>query len=158
VSLSDSSLFPQGADIRTLNSAIILLTPKTREDRFKSKISILIKEAIGHFPGGGRKGVKMERKILVLLGLVILLLKPTLALSDCVDLKRSTGWYVQGAHTIIFYDGNRPLAAVDVWNCTVNPSSDIRLLQNYVCDADKIVVDGEKCNIMTVYSASGRTY
>ncbi len=96
----------------------------------------------------------MKRRILVLLGLVILLVKPNLALSDCVDLRRATSWYVRGGHTIIFYDEKRPLASVDVWACTVNPSSNVRLLQDYVCDADKIVIDGEECNIMTVYSAS----
>ena len=100
----------------------------------------------------------MERKILVLLSLVILWFMPTFAFSDCVDLGRSTGWYVQGAHTIIFYEGTRPLADVDTWDCTLNPSSNIRLLQKYICDGDKIIVDGNRCNIMSVYSASSSSF
>jgi hypothetical protein len=51
----------------------------------------------------------MRKEILILCGLGILLLPPTLASSDCVDLRRSTIWHVQGGHTIIFYDRVAPL-------------------------------------------------
>ncbi len=96
----------------------------------------------------------MRKKILILFGLGILLLPPTLASSDCVNLRRSTSWYVQGGHTIIFYDGIRPLASPDISGCTMNPSSNIHLVKNYVCDNDNIIIDGEQCSIMIVSSAS----
>ena len=96
----------------------------------------------------------MTVKTIILLGLAILLLLPTLASSDCVDLGRSTGWYIREEHKVIFYAGTRPLASLDIPGCTINSSSDIRLIKNYVCDEDNIIVDGEKCSIMTVSSAS----
>jgi len=99
----------------------------------------------------------MRKKILILLSFAILL-SPNLALSDCVDLGRSTSWYAQGARTIIFYVGPRPIAYVDIWNCTADPSSTIRLVKTYVCDGDKIIVDGDECTIMTVSSASAGSY
>jgi hypothetical protein len=96
----------------------------------------------------------MRKKILILFGFAILLLLPTLASSDCVDLRRSTSWYIQGGHKIIFYEGMRPMAFLDISYCTMNSSSDIRLLKTYVCNNDNIVIDGEKCSIMTVSTAS----
>jgi len=46
----------------------------------------------------------MRRRILILLGFAILLLLPPLASSDCVDLGRSTSWYVQGGITRIYIE------------------------------------------------------
>jgi hypothetical protein len=106
----------------------------------------------------GRRRWKMRRKILILLGLMILLLSPTLASSDCVDLGGSTSWYVRDGHTIIFYEGMTPLALLDISGCIVSSSSNIHLLKNYVCDNDKIIIDGEECSIMTVSSASTGSY
>ncbi len=96
----------------------------------------------------------MRKKMFVLLGLVILLLFPPLILADCLDLGGYTSWYVQGAHTILFYQGFRPIASVDVPYCWVRPESSIRLIKNYVCDADYVIVDGDKCTIGTISSAS----
>jgi hypothetical protein len=83
----------------------------------------------------------------------LVLLFSNIVFSDCVDLKRSNGWYAQGGHTIIFYVGFTPIARVEV-RCPVNPSSTIRPMTSYICDSDSIVVDGEVCNIMTVSSSS----
>ncbi len=85
---------------------------------------------------------------------VIALLLPHVVFSDCVDLGRSTGWYVQGDHTLMFYSGKAPIARVTVPNCSIKPSSMVRLASNYLCDSDKVDIDGEACNIMTVTSAS----
>ncbi len=96
----------------------------------------------------------MGRKMLILLGLGISLLFPNQGLADCLDLGAYTSYYVQGGHTIIFYQGVRPIATVDVPYCSIRPESSIRLIKNYVCDADYIIVDGEKCTIGTVSSSS----
>ena len=85
--------------------------------------------------------------------ITLVLLSSNIVFSDCVDLTRSNGWYVQGGHTIIFYVGFTPIACVDM-RCPVKPSSTIRPMTNYICDSDSIVIDGGVCNIMTVSSSS----
>jgi hypothetical protein len=85
--------------------------------------------------------------------IMLLPLSSNSVFSDCVDLTRSTGWYIQGGHTIIFYIGMTPIAHVDV-RCPIKPSSTIRPMTNYICDSDSIVIDGEVCNIMSVHSSS----
>ncbi len=102
--------------------------------------------------------VAMGKKVAVLLGVVVALLSPSIVFSDCVDLGRSTSWYVQGGHSIIFYGGLMPIARVDVPYCALNPSSSIGLLKNYVCDGDKIIIDGSGCTIMNVSSSSTGAY
>ena len=92
----------------------------------------------------------MKKKFLLLLGLAVLLYSPKLALSDCTDLGRSTGVSVQDDKTIVYYMGNRPLAQIVLQDCSVNASSNIRLLKSYVCDSDSVVVDGQECAIMTL--------
>jgi hypothetical protein len=96
----------------------------------------------------------MRKKIVILLGLGIVLLSPSVVLPDCIDLGRSTSLYVQGGHSIIYYAGLMPIARLDVPYCAVSPSSSIRLIKNYVCDGDKIMIDDSVCMIMTVSSAS----
>jgi hypothetical protein len=84
---------------------------------------------------------------------------PDLALSDCVAIGGLfTSFYIQGGHSIIFYNGSWPVAYVDVPYCTINPSSTVRLTKNYVCDGDKIIVDNEACTIMSVYSPATRSF
>jgi hypothetical protein len=100
----------------------------------------------------------MKQLILVTLCLTVLFLSPNPVFSDCMDLGRSTSWYAQGGHTIIFYNGPTPLARVDVPYCVVQPSSSIRLIKNYTCDSDDIIVDGGPCSIMTITSASSGTF
>jgi hypothetical protein len=95
----------------------------------------------------------MKRILFLMVVTSLVLLFSNIVFSDCVDLKRSNGWYVQGSHTIIFYVGFTPIARVDV-RCPVKPSSTIRPMTNYICDSDSIVIDGEVCNIMTVNSSS----
>jgi hypothetical protein len=96
----------------------------------------------------------MGKRIFVLTSFWIFLFSPDLVFSDCTDLGLMTSWYVQGDQSIIFYQGNSPLAQVDLENCTVNSSSNIRLLKTYVCNGDQILIDGRDCNIMTVTLAS----
>lgn len=100
----------------------------------------------------------MKKKTLILLGLSVLLSFPKVVLSDCTDLGSATSSYAQGARTIIFYRQNTPIAQVDLQNCTVNPGSSIRLLKGYMCDSDSVIVDGEKCAIMTLRSTSAGSF
>ena len=96
----------------------------------------------------------MGKKVVVLLGVAVTLFSPSTVFSDCADLGRATSWYVQGGHSIIFYGGLMPIARVDVPYCALSPSSSIRLLKGYVCDGDKIIIDGSGCLIMSVSSSS----
>jgi len=107
----------------------------------------------------GMKGaVAMGKKVVVLLGVAIVLLSPAVVLPNCVDLGRASSLYVQGGHSIIFYWGVSPIGRVNVPYCSVSPSSSIRLLKNYVCDGDKIIIDGSGCVIMNVSSSSTGSY
>jgi hypothetical protein len=103
----------------------------------------------------GRKGFF---PLLMLMGVTIALLCPGLVLSDCVDLKRATGSYVQGGHSIIFYEGLRPISRVDVPYCALSPTSSIRLITSYICDGDNIIIDGSACTVISVYSASTSSF
>jgi len=94
----------------------------------------------------------MKKNIFFLLMLTVWLFSPGVAVSDCTDLSRSTSWYVQDEHTIIFYAQNSPIAQIDLQDCAVSASSNIRLLKSYMCDSDRIVVDGQECAIMTLKS------
>jgi multisubunit Na+/H+ antiporter MnhB subunit len=92
----------------------------------------------------------MKKKRLILISFGILLLIPTLASADCLDLGGFTGWVVEGSHTLVFYMGTRPIARLEIPNCTIRPSSSIFLIKSYVCDTDDIMIDNEKCSILTV--------
>ena len=89
------------------------------------------------------------KKIWMMTGLAILLF-PTFASADCADLGRYTNWILESAHTVVFYAAQRPLARVEIPNCEIRPLSTIRLMNSYVCDSDKIVIDGISCNIISV--------
>ena len=93
---------------------------------------------------------KMREKILILISLGIFLFIPALAFADCLDLGGFTGWVVEDTHTIVFYMGTRPLARLEIPNCTIRPSSSILLIKSYVCDTDSLMVDGEQCSIITL--------
>jgi hypothetical protein len=97
----------------------------------------------------------MKNKILILLSLFVLVFSPNLVLSDCTDFSRATSSYPLDGRTIIFYGQYAPIAQVVLLTCSVNASSNIRLLKNYMCDSDSLIVDGKKCAIMTLNSATG---
>ncbi len=96
----------------------------------------------------------MGKKMVILAGLAIVLLSPSLVISDCVDFRRSTSFYVAGGHSVTFYSGLTPIGRVEIPYCALSPSSNIRLLQTYVCDGDNILVDDSRCVIMSVYPGS----
>ena len=99
----------------------------------------------------------MKKNILMLLSLGILLVLPRLAASDCLSFGRATGWYVQDENTIIFYSQIKPVAKIVLQDCAVSPSSDIRLLKTYMCEADSLLIDGKECAILSLISASSGT-
>lgn len=96
----------------------------------------------------------MKRTILILLSLMIGLLVPNLALADCLDLGNFTSWFRQDNHTIIIYRGARALAILKIPDCDIQPGSSIRLLRSYVCDSDKIIINGAEYSIWSVQSLS----
>ena len=100
----------------------------------------------------------MKKVILVLFGILILLFSANPVLSGCTDFGRVTNWYVQDEDTIIFYSQNRPIAKIVLQDCSVNSSSNIRFLKNYLCDGDNLLVDGEDCSIMSLISASSGSF
>ena len=89
------------------------------------------------------------KKIWWLLSLVLALF-PTLVSADCVDLERFTNWILETSHTVLFYNGQTPLARVEIPYREITPLSTIRLLNSYVCDSDEIMVDSVACRIITV--------
>ncbi len=96
----------------------------------------------------------MRKKVVLLLSFMMLLLFSTQVLADCVSLASFTDWFAQDTHHVVFYRGSRPLGTLNVPDCSIKPSSTILLNTSYVCDSDKIIIDGQECTIMTVTSAS----
>jgi hypothetical protein len=92
----------------------------------------------------------MKKRIPILLSLPILFLLPALVSADCLDLGGYTSWVLEDTHTVVFYMGERPIARLQIEDCTISPSSTIRLIKSYVCDSDSIEIDGETCSIITV--------
>jgi len=84
-----------------------------------------------------------------MLSLAILLF-PAFVSADCADLERYTSWILETSHTIVFYAVQRPFARVEIPNCEIHPLSTIRLLNSYVCNSDKIMIDGISCHIISV--------
>lgn len=70
--------------------------------------------------------------------------------ADCADFSRYTSWAVQDEEKIVFYRGPVPIAIITLQGCRAAPNSGIRLTKAYLCDGDKIVVDGEECNIISI--------
>ena len=96
----------------------------------------------------------MGNILFVLWGILFLLTGPALCLSECVDLGRADSHGIQGAHTVIFYTGMKPVARVEVPYCMLYQDSIIRLTRTYACDGDQLVVDGALCIIGTLSSAT----
>ncbi len=101
----------------------------------------------------------MTKKILILFYLALLpLFLENLALADCLDFSRAKSWYVEGGHTIVFYSGMTPIARVEVPYCGIHPDSQLRIIKKYMCDTDRIIVDGDTCTISSITSGSGSSF
>jgi hypothetical protein len=89
------------------------------------------------------------RKIFIAL-LVFTLLLPNLLLADCLYFSGYTSWVVESERKIIFYRGDTPFATITLQDCKANPNTSIRLTKGYMCESDRIIIDGEECLIMSL--------
>ncbi len=96
----------------------------------------------------------MVKRSVLVLSVAMILLSSILALADCVSLASFTDWVAQDTHKVVFYRGTRPLGILNVPDCSVKPSSTVIIIKSYVCDLDKIIIDGEECTVMAVKSAA----
>jgi hypothetical protein len=92
----------------------------------------------------------MRKEIIIFFILGVFLFLPNLVSADCLDLGEFTSWVVEDEHTVVFYRQSRPMARLEIANCSIGSSSNIRLIESYVCDSDDIMIDNEKCHIMTL--------
>lgn len=92
-----------------------------------------------------------ERLVFLVL---ILLFLPNLVWADCVDATRVTSYYIQGAHDFILYNRLTPAAYVNVPWCNIFSDSVIQSTAGYICDGDKVIIDGQACDIFSVRSSS----
>ncbi len=72
------------------------------------------------------------------------------AWAACVNLGTATKWQRIDSHKIIIYRGSRAVALLDIPYCFVYSTSDIRIVKNSVCNWEKIILDGEICDIRRV--------
>ena len=93
----------------------------------------------------------MKRNFLIMLCLFFLLVLPKVASADCLSVGPFDNFIVQGDDTVILYYGSVALVQIEL-NCSVNPKSKIRLLKNYCCDGDDIMIDDSTCSIITLKS------
>ena len=92
----------------------------------------------------------MKKVILIILVAIMIFLFSPIAYAGCVDVSSVTSWSRIDTHTIIVYRGSTPLALLKMPYCYIYPSSEIRFVKNYICNWDKIIVDGEVCDITKV--------
>lgn len=94
----------------------------------------------------------MRTKCIPVLSLALLLLTAGLLRADCTDFSRATSWSVEGDQKIIFYRGPVRFAALTLQDCRVYPNSNAQLTKAYMCDSDKVVIDGEECSLISFVS------
>lgn len=70
--------------------------------------------------------------------------------AGCADLSSATKWSRIDTHKIMMYRGSTAIALLDIPYCYIYSSSDVRLVKADVCSWDKIIVDGEVCDIRNV--------
>lgn len=94
----------------------------------------------------------------MLLCLFCILTMPDAASADCISIGYfdhfvilRDGTVVPEGNTVILYDGPVVLVTLDM-DCTVRQGSRIRLLKNFACDGDDVLVDDSPCRIMVVRS------
>ena len=91
------------------------------------------------------------KKVVFLITLIALLasLSPKMALAGCVYIGGAT-WSRINSHKIIMYRGRTAIALLDIPFCMISAASEIKLINEDVCDWDKIIIDGEACEIRKV--------
>jgi len=99
------------------------------------------------------RGCKMKRNFLIMRCLFFLLVLPGVVSADCTSVGPFDNFVVREDHTVILYNGSVALIEIEV-DCSVQPKSKIRLLKNYCCDGDDILIDDSTCSIMSLKSLS----
>ena len=92
----------------------------------------------------------MQRCFLILFCLFCLCV-PDLVSADCMVIGYFDSFYIQQDGAVVLYSGSTPIVKLDM-DCSINPDSRIRLLKNYLCDSDEILVDDSPCKIVSVKS------
>ena len=94
----------------------------------------------------------MKTILFIALTLGLFWLVPIILHADCLSLGGYTSMVFESDQKIIFYRGSRPIASVKLRDCKVYANSSVLLIKSYVCDDDKIIVDGQQCNLFSVDS------
>ena len=94
----------------------------------------------------------MRKTAFTLLSLFFMMLSTTPLLADCLDFSGYNSYIIEGNNKIVFYRGPTPIAVVTLQTCRIPPVADVRVTKAYMCDSDRIIVNGEKCTILTLDS------
>ncbi len=97
-------------------------------------------------------GERLKGNILTLVCLSILVVLPGVVLADCGDIGGFTSFSVTGGNTVTLYSMNAPFVKFDV-QCDIQQTSKLQLIKGYVCDGDKVLVDGSKCTILNIVTS-----
>lgn len=90
------------------------------------------------------------RKVLIVFVILLVSLVGITAWADCVDLSLATSWARIDLHRIIIYRGRTAIALLEIPYCYVYPTSEIILIEDWICNWDKIIVDDEVCDVRRV--------
>ncbi len=90
------------------------------------------------------------KKISFFVLLIICGISSSAVLADCVNLGNANKWSRIDNHKIILYRGSNGLALLNTPYCFIYATSDLRLVKEDVCNWDKIIVDGEVCDVRSV--------
>ncbi len=92
------------------------------------------------------------RKIAFTLLIFLVLFSTTPLLADCLDFSNYDSYIIEGDNKIVFYRGRTPIAVITLQTCKIYPAADVRVTKAYMCDSDKIIINGEKCDILSLDS------
>ncbi len=97
------------------------------------------------------------RKIMIVAAIMggafwLVLFSATPLLADCLDFSGYDSYLIEGDNKIFFYRGPTPFAVVILQTCKVLPGVDVRVTKAYMCDSDKIIINGEECGILSLDS------
>ena len=95
----------------------------------------------------------MRKTMSLLTGLIVLLAFPPAVPADCVKVGSFDSFTLVKDDTVILYSGGAAVVKIET-NCTVYEKSRVRLLKNYICDGDDILIDDKTCNMASVSSAN----
>jgi hypothetical protein len=93
----------------------------------------------------------MKKIMLILLCLVTTSILPNAVSADCILVEYFDNFIIREDNTVILYNGSVGLVKIDL-ECSVQPESKIRLLKNYLCNGDNILIDDSTCMMVSVTS------